>query len=103
MGVNERVKKVFNAKAESLVGHGLQLEGRLDREGVWVWQTPELTTDVLDDLIRHWRDPDAIIVAKSCSASRQTVDEHGHGPMLQSTGQKPHAGIRLDMIIKYLI
>uniref|UniRef100_A0A0D3DDG9 Uncharacterized protein n=1 Tax=Brassica oleracea var. oleracea TaxID=109376 RepID=A0A0D3DDG9_BRAOL len=34
MGVNERVKKAFNAKAGSLVGHGLQLEGRLDREGI---------------------------------------------------------------------
>uniref|UniRef100_A0A0D3AVV8 Uncharacterized protein n=2 Tax=Brassica oleracea var. oleracea TaxID=109376 RepID=A0A0D3AVV8_BRAOL len=74
MGVNERVKKAFNAKAKarlleregesSLVGHGLQLEG----------------------------------VVESCFASRQTVDEHGHGPMLHSTGQKLHAGVRLDMM-----
>uniref|UniRef100_A0A0D3B5U2 Uncharacterized protein n=1 Tax=Brassica oleracea var. oleracea TaxID=109376 RepID=A0A0D3B5U2_BRAOL len=39
---------------------------------------PELTTDVWDGLIRYWRDPDAIRVAESCSASRQTVDEHDH-------------------------
>uniref|UniRef100_A0A0D3BE70 Uncharacterized protein n=1 Tax=Brassica oleracea var. oleracea TaxID=109376 RepID=A0A0D3BE70_BRAOL len=25
------------------------------------------------------------------------VDEHGHGPMLHSTGQKPHAGVCLDI------
>ncbi|KAL0729779.1 hypothetical protein Bca4012_025872 [Brassica carinata] len=25
------------------------------------------------------------------------VDEQGHRPMLHSTGQKPHAGVRMDM------
>uniref|UniRef100_A0A0D3CQK4 Uncharacterized protein n=1 Tax=Brassica oleracea var. oleracea TaxID=109376 RepID=A0A0D3CQK4_BRAOL len=59
---------------------------------------PELTTDVWNGLIRYWRDPDAIRVAESCSASRQTVDEHGHGPMLHSTGQKPQAGVLLEMV-----
>ena len=63
----------------------------------------ELTTDVWDGLIRYWWDPDSIRVAESCFASRQMVDEHGHGPMLHSTGQKSHAGVRLDMVIKYLI
>ena len=64
---------------------------------------PELTKEVWDGLTRYWRDPDSIRVAESCSASRQTVDGHGHGLMLHSTGQKPHAGVRLNMVIKYLI
>uniref|UniRef100_A0A0D3AS44 Uncharacterized protein n=1 Tax=Brassica oleracea var. oleracea TaxID=109376 RepID=A0A0D3AS44_BRAOL len=55
----------------------------------------ELTTDVWDSLICYWRDPDAIRIA--CSASRNTVDELGHGPMLHSTGQQPHASVRLEM------
>uniref|UniRef100_A0A0D3A867 Uncharacterized protein n=1 Tax=Brassica oleracea var. oleracea TaxID=109376 RepID=A0A0D3A867_BRAOL len=71
MGVNERVRIAFYAK---------------------------LTTDVWDGLIRYWRDPDAIRIAQSCSSSRNTVDEHRHGRMLHSTGQKPHAGVRLEMV-----
>uniref|UniRef100_A0A0D2ZT25 Uncharacterized protein n=1 Tax=Brassica oleracea var. oleracea TaxID=109376 RepID=A0A0D2ZT25_BRAOL len=59
---------------------------------------PELTKEVWDGLTRYWRDPDSIRVAESCSASRQTVDGHGHGLMLHSTGQKPHAGVRLNMV-----
>uniref|UniRef100_M4DGA2 Uncharacterized protein n=2 Tax=Brassica campestris TaxID=3711 RepID=M4DGA2_BRACM len=35
----------------------------------------------------------------SCSNSRNTVDEHGNGPMLHTTGQKPHAGVRLEMTV----
>ena len=58
----------------------------------------ELTTEVWDGLIRYWETPDAIRIAQACSASRNTVDEHGHGPMLHSTGQKPHAAIRLEMV-----
>ncbi|KAL0828460.1 hypothetical protein Bca101_052138 [Brassica carinata] len=57
----------------------------------------ELTTDVWDGLIRYWRLPDSIRIAQACSNSRNTVDEHGNGPMLHTTGQKPHAGIRLEM------
>uniref|UniRef100_A0A0D3D3H6 Uncharacterized protein n=1 Tax=Brassica oleracea var. oleracea TaxID=109376 RepID=A0A0D3D3H6_BRAOL len=38
-----------------------------------------------------------IRIGQTCSASRNTVDEHGHGPMLDSTGQKPHDGVRLEM------
>uniref|UniRef100_A0A0D3CB97 Uncharacterized protein n=1 Tax=Brassica oleracea var. oleracea TaxID=109376 RepID=A0A0D3CB97_BRAOL len=57
----------------------------------------ELTTDVWDGLIHYWRDPQSIRIAQSCSASCNTVDEHGHGPMLHSTGQKPHAGVFLEM------
>ncbi|CAN7057061.1 unnamed protein product [Brassica oleracea var. botrytis] len=51
----------------------------------------------VDGLIRYWRDPESIRIVQSCSASRNTVDEHGHGPMLHSTGQKPHAGVRLEI------
>uniref|UniRef100_A0A0D2ZSZ4 Uncharacterized protein n=1 Tax=Brassica oleracea var. oleracea TaxID=109376 RepID=A0A0D2ZSZ4_BRAOL len=36
-------------------------------------------------------------IAQSCSNSRNTVDEHGNGPMLHNTGQKHHAGVRLEM------
>uniref|UniRef100_A0A0D3D7M8 Uncharacterized protein n=1 Tax=Brassica oleracea var. oleracea TaxID=109376 RepID=A0A0D3D7M8_BRAOL len=38
-------------------------------------------------------------VPNSCSASRLTKDEHRNGPMLHSTGQKPHAGVRLEMVV----
>uniref|UniRef100_A0A0D3A9U3 Uncharacterized protein n=1 Tax=Brassica oleracea var. oleracea TaxID=109376 RepID=A0A0D3A9U3_BRAOL len=50
-----------------------------------------------DGLIRYWNLPSSIKVANSCSASRQTKDEHGHGPMLHTTGQKPHAGVCMEM------
>lgn len=46
---------------------------------------------------RYWRLPDSIRIAQACSNSRNTVDEHGNGPMLHTTGQKPHAGVRLEM------
>uniref|UniRef100_A0A0D3C535 Uncharacterized protein n=1 Tax=Brassica oleracea var. oleracea TaxID=109376 RepID=A0A0D3C535_BRAOL len=58
----------------------------------------ELTTDVWDGLIRYWRDLESIRITYSCSASRNTVDEHGDGPMLHSTGRKPHAGTREDEV-----
>uniref|UniRef100_A0A0D3AZV8 Uncharacterized protein n=1 Tax=Brassica oleracea var. oleracea TaxID=109376 RepID=A0A0D3AZV8_BRAOL len=51
----------------------------------------ELTTDAWDGLICYRRLPDSIRIAQSCSNSRNTVDEHGNGPMLHTTGQKPHA------------
>ena len=104
MGVNERVKKAFNTKAKARF-----LDTVSNWKNDWIvkgyerGKPPELTTDVWNDLIRYWWDPDSFWVAESCSASCQTVDEHGHGPMLLSTGQKPHAGVRLDMVIKYLI
>ena len=102
MGVNEKVKKTFNAKAKARL-----LDTVSNWKGDWIvkeyerGKPPELTTEVWDGLIRYWWDPDSIRVAESCSAFRQTVDEHGHEPMLHSTGQKPHAGIRLDMVIQY--
>ncbi|KAL0660727.1 hypothetical protein Bca4012_097564 [Brassica carinata] len=98
MGVNKRVKKVFNAKAQKRL-----LDTVSNWKGDWIvkgyerGKPPELATDVWDGLIRYWRDPDAIRVTESCSASRQTVDEHGHRPMLHSTGQKLHAGVRMEI------
>uniref|UniRef100_A0A0D3DDF8 Uncharacterized protein n=1 Tax=Brassica oleracea var. oleracea TaxID=109376 RepID=A0A0D3DDF8_BRAOL len=95
LGVNERVKKAFNAKAKARL-----LDTVANWKGDWIvkeyerGKPPELTTYVWDGLIRYWRDPDSIRVAESCSVSRKTVDEHGHRPMLHSTGQKPHAGAK---------
>ena len=80
----------------SIVGHGIQLEGWLDREGVM--SRAELTTDVWDGLIRYLNLPSSIKVSNSSSTSRQTKDEQGNGPMLHTTGQKPHAGVRMVMV-----
>uniref|UniRef100_A0A0D2ZYG1 Uncharacterized protein n=1 Tax=Brassica oleracea var. oleracea TaxID=109376 RepID=A0A0D2ZYG1_BRAOL len=97
MGVNERVRKVFYAKAKvRLLDTVSNWKGDLIVKGYERDKPAELTTDVWDGLIRYWRDPDAIRIAQSCSASRNTVDDHCHGPMLHSTGQKPHAGVRLE-------
>ena len=104
MGVIERVRKQFWAKAKVRL-----LDTVSNWKGDWIvkgyerGKRAELTMDVWDDLIYYWRDPDSIRIAQSCSAFRNTVDEHGHGPMLHSTGQKPHAGVRLEMLIKYFI
>ena len=98
MGVNERVKKAFNAKAQKRL-----LDTVSNWKGDWIvkgferGKPPKITTDVWDGLIRYWRDPDAIWVAE------ETVDEHGLMPMLHSTGQKSNVGVRLKMVIKYLI
>jgi len=104
MGVTEKVQKEFIDKAKKRL-----LDTVSNWKGDWIMKgyergkPAELTTNVWDGLIRYWRDPESIIIAQSCSASRNTVDEHGHGPMLHSTGQKSHAGIRLEMVIKYFI
>uniref|UniRef100_A0A0D3E452 Uncharacterized protein n=1 Tax=Brassica oleracea var. oleracea TaxID=109376 RepID=A0A0D3E452_BRAOL len=95
MRVNERVRKALYAKAKIRL-----LDTISNWKGDWIvkgyerGKPAELTTDVWDGLIRYWRDPDAIRIAQSCSASRNTVDKHGHRPMLHSTGQKPHAGAK---------
>ena len=104
MGINERVRKVFYAKAKvRLLDTVSNWKGDLIVKGYERDKPAELTTDVWDGLIRYWRDPDAIRISQSCSASSNTVDEHNHGPILHSTGQKHHAGVHLDMVIKYLI
>ncbi|CAN6900994.1 unnamed protein product, partial [Brassica oleracea] len=98
MGVTERVRKQFYAKAKvRLLDTVSNWKGDWIVKGYECGKPAELTTDVWDGLIRYWRDPESIRIAQSCSASRNTVDEHGHGPMLHSTGQKPHAGVRLEI------
>uniref|UniRef100_A0A0D3CW91 Uncharacterized protein n=1 Tax=Brassica oleracea var. oleracea TaxID=109376 RepID=A0A0D3CW91_BRAOL len=85
MGVNERVKKAFNAKAKARL-----LDTVSNWKGDWIvkgyerGKPPELTMEVWDGLIRYWRDLDSIRVAESYYASRQTVHEHDHGQMLHS-------------------
>ena len=97
--MNERVKKAFVGKAK----------GRLSAtvsnwnddwivKGYEQGKPAELIKEVWDGLIRYWNLPSSIKVSNICSASRLTKDEHGNGPMFHSTGQKPHAGVRLDMV-----
>ena len=104
LGITERVRKKFNAKAKVRL-----LDTVSNWKGDWIvkgyerGKPAELTTDVWDGLIRYWRLPDSIRIAQACSNSRNTVDEHENGPMLHTTGQKPHAGVRLEIVIKYFI
>jgi len=99
MGVTEKVRKEFIDKAKKRL-----LDTVSNWKGDWIVKGYErgkptsITTDVWDGLIRYWRDPDAMRVAQSCSASRNSVDEHGHRAMQHSTGQKPHARVRLEMV-----
>uniref|UniRef100_A0A0D3D5F8 Uncharacterized protein n=1 Tax=Brassica oleracea var. oleracea TaxID=109376 RepID=A0A0D3D5F8_BRAOL len=60
----------------------------------------ELTKDVWDGLIAYWKLPSSIKKANLCSTSRRTKDRDGHLPMLHRTGQKPHAGVRLEALEK---
>ncbi|KAL0707546.1 hypothetical protein Bca4012_073972 [Brassica carinata] len=95
LGITERVRKKFNAKAKVRL-----LDTVSNWKGDWIvkgyerGKPAELTTDVWDGLIRYWRLPDSIRIAQACSNSRNTVDEHGNGPMLHTTGQKLHAGAK---------
>ncbi|KAL0661241.1 hypothetical protein Bca4012_098078 [Brassica carinata] len=95
LGITERVRKKFNAKAKVCL-----LDTVSNWKGDWIvkgyerGKPAELTTDVWDDLIRYWHLPDSIRIAQACSNSRNTVDEHGNGPMLHTTGQKPHVGAK---------
>uniref|UniRef100_A0A0D2ZV04 Uncharacterized protein n=1 Tax=Brassica oleracea var. oleracea TaxID=109376 RepID=A0A0D2ZV04_BRAOL len=57
----------------------------------------ELTKDVWDGLIHYWNLPSSIRVSNNCSASRLMKNEHDNGPMLQTTGQKPHVGVHMEM------
>uniref|UniRef100_A0A0D3BL93 Uncharacterized protein n=1 Tax=Brassica oleracea var. oleracea TaxID=109376 RepID=A0A0D3BL93_BRAOL len=88
------VRKAFYAKAKvSLLDTVSNWKGDWIVKGYERGKPAELTTDVWDGLIRYWRLPDSIRIAQSCSNSR----EHGNEPMLHTTGQKPHAGVRLEM------
>ncbi|XP_056843889.1 uncharacterized protein LOC130511393 [Raphanus sativus] len=98
IGVHEDVKREFTAKAKKRL---LDTVGNWKED--WIYkgykdgQPAELTKDVYDGLIRYWELPSSIAISNACSASRNTKDEHGNGPMLHCTGQKPHARVRLEM------
>lgn len=57
-----------------------------------------VTKEAWDGLIAFWQLPSSIRKANSCSASRRTKDKDGNLPMVHRTGQKPHAGIRLEVV-----
>ncbi|KAJ4875863.1 Uncharacterized protein Rs2_40881 [Raphanus sativus] len=98
IGVHEDVKAAFIAKAKKRL---LDTVGNWKED--WIYKgykdgkPAELTQDIYDGLIRYWKLPSSIAVSNACSASRLTKEEHGNGPMLHCTGQKPHARVRLEM------
>ncbi|XP_018448676.1 uncharacterized protein LOC108820198 [Raphanus sativus] len=59
-----------------------------------------VTKDVWEGLIAFWKQTSSIRKANSCSASRRTKDKDGNLHMVHRTGQKPHAGIRLEVFEK---
>ncbi|KAJ4885186.1 Uncharacterized protein Rs2_35279 [Raphanus sativus] len=67
LGITEMVKKEFKAKPKTRL------------------------TNTLSD----WKN-NSIRKANSCSAFRRTKDKDGNLPTVHTTGQKPHAGIRLE-------
>uniref|UniRef100_A0A0D3CFM1 Uncharacterized protein n=1 Tax=Brassica oleracea var. oleracea TaxID=109376 RepID=A0A0D3CFM1_BRAOL len=91
LGITERVKAEFVAKAKTV-------SDWKDKWEIYGYEgkPTELTKDMWDGPIAYWEHPSSIKKANSCSASRRTKDKDGHLLMLHRTGQKPHAGIRLD-------
>uniref|UniRef100_A0A0D2ZWP4 Uncharacterized protein n=1 Tax=Brassica oleracea var. oleracea TaxID=109376 RepID=A0A0D2ZWP4_BRAOL len=88
LGITERVKAEFVAKA-NLCNTVSDWKDKWEIYG-YEGKPTELTTN-------H---PSSIKKANSCSASRRTKDKDGHLPMLHRTGQKPHAGVRLEALEK---
>uniref|UniRef100_A0A0D2ZXJ1 Uncharacterized protein n=1 Tax=Brassica oleracea var. oleracea TaxID=109376 RepID=A0A0D2ZXJ1_BRAOL len=100
LGITERVKREFVAKAKTCLCN--TVSDWKDKWEIYGYggKPTELTTDVWDGLIAYWKLPSSIIKVNSCSASRRTKDKDGHLPMVQRTGQKPHAGVRLEGLEK---
>ena len=98
LGITERVKTEFVAKEKIRLCN--TVSDWKDKWEIYRYEgkPTELTTDVWDDLIAYWEHPSSIKKANSCSASRRTKDKDGHLPMLHRTGQKPHAGVRLEAV-----
>ena len=98
LGITERVKAEFVAKAKIRLCN--TVSDWKDKWEIYGYEgkPTELTTDVWDGLIAYWEHPSSIRKANSCSASRRTKDKDGHLPMLHRTGQKPHAGVRLEAV-----
>ena len=103
MGIPERVKREFVAKAKTRLCN--TVSGWMDKWEIYGYEgkPTELTKDVWDDLIAFWKLPSSIRKANSFSASQRTKDKDGHFPMVHRTGQKPHAGIRLEAVSLFLI
>uniref|UniRef100_A0A0D3A9U7 Uncharacterized protein n=1 Tax=Brassica oleracea var. oleracea TaxID=109376 RepID=A0A0D3A9U7_BRAOL len=95
LGITDRVKREFVAKAKTRLCN--TVSGWKDKWEIYGYdgKPTELTKYVWDDHIAFWKLPSSICKANSCSTSRRTKDKDGHLPMVQRTGQKPHAGIRL--------
>ena len=97
--MNERVKKAFVGKVKARL-----LDTVSNWKDDWIvkgyeqWKPAELTKAVWDGLVRYWNLSSSIKVSNSCSASHLTKDEQANGPMLHTTGQKPHAGVHMDMV-----
>src|SRR5690606_11945857 len=97
--MNEKVKKAFTKKAkERLLDTVSNWKDDWLVKGYEKGKPAEITQFVWDGLIRYWQLPSSIAISNNCSASRMTRDEHGNLPMLHTTGQTPHAGIRLEMV-----
>uniref|UniRef100_A0A0D3BHE7 Uncharacterized protein n=1 Tax=Brassica oleracea var. oleracea TaxID=109376 RepID=A0A0D3BHE7_BRAOL len=77
--VTERVRKSFYAKAKVRL-----LDTVSNWKGDWIMKGYE-------------RGKPAELTTDSCYNSRNTVDEHGNGPMLHTTGQKLHVSVRMEM------
>ena len=98
MGITERVKREFVAKAKTRIGNTVsEWKDKWEIYG-YDGKPTELTNEVWDDLIAFWKLPSLIRKANSCSASRRTKDKDDHLPMVHRTGQKPHAGIRVEAV-----
>uniref|UniRef100_A0A0D3EDI1 Uncharacterized protein n=1 Tax=Brassica oleracea var. oleracea TaxID=109376 RepID=A0A0D3EDI1_BRAOL len=98
LGITERVKREFVAKAKTRLCN-IVFDWK-DKWEIYRYEgkLAELTTDVWDGIITYWKLPSSIKKANSCSASRRTKDKDGHLPMFHRTGQKSHAGIRLEAL-----
>ncbi|XP_033141432.1 uncharacterized protein LOC103853868 [Brassica rapa] len=100
LGITERVKAEFVAKAKIRLCN--TVSDWKDKWEIYGYEgkLTELTKDVWDGLIAYWQHPSSIKKANLWSASRRTKDKDGHLTMLHRTGQKPHAGIRLEAFEK---
>ncbi|KAL0721850.1 hypothetical protein Bca4012_036449 [Brassica carinata] len=98
VGITERVKREFIAKAKPRLCN--TVSDWKDKWEIYGYEGKPngVTKEAWDGLIAFWQLPSSIRKANSCSASRRTKDKDGNLPMVHRTGQKPHAGIRLEVV-----
>lgn len=102
-GITERVKAEFVAKAKTRLCNTVSdWKDKWEIHG-YEAKPSEITKEVWDGLIAYWKLPTSIAKANNCSASRRTKDKDGNLPMVHRTGQKPHAGIRLEAVSLLII